>query len=258
MKLLTKIIASSLFSMLASSAAALEQDQTSLDTGSDPTVLSNQAYAKYEYQDLNNGISSGTLRLGYVIPLGKVKDYGLRFQIPVMQVNGAGGDQSHALGDASLQLTHVFGLTRTHGWVTQAEAVFDTAARPELGTGKNVLKGTLVYVRFLADGAIFAPAWVQSLSVSGQSDRSKVNTTTMDFYYVPKLSDPSNVLAFDPAINHDWESKKSFASLAVTAGRLVGKAFGGNAIVFIKPTLFAGGNRPGSWGVELGYKVIGF
>ncbi|MDC8784595.1 hypothetical protein [Roseateles koreensis] len=230
----------------------------STDKGTDPTVVSYQAYGKYEYMDLNQGLSSGTLRLGYIMPIGEHDNYSLRFELPVMKVDGLGGNARHDLGDAAIRLGHVFGLTRTHGWVAQAEAIFDTASRPELGRGKNILKGTLIYARFLKDGGIFAPAWVQSVSVSGQAQRSKVNSTTVDFYYVPKLADSQNLLTYDPAINYDWENKSSFVSLAITAGRVIGQAFGGNAIVFVKPTLFAGGARPGNWGLELGYKVVGF
>jgi hypothetical protein len=32
----------------------------------------------------------------------------------------------------------------------------------------------------------------------------------------------------------------------------------GNGIVSVKPTLFAGGDRRGKWGIEVGFKVIGF
>jgi hypothetical protein len=41
-------------------------------------------------------------------------------------------------------------------------------------------------------------------------------------------------------------------------GRVVGPAFGGNGILFIKPSVFVGSDRPGSWGLEVGYKVLGF
>ena len=33
---------------------------------------------------------------------------------------------------------------------------------------------------------------------------------------------------------------------------------GGNGILFAKPSMYAGSDRPGSWGLEVGYKVIGF
>ncbi len=104
----------------------------------------------------------------------------------------------------------------------------------------------------------FAPAFVQNNSFSGDKSRPDINLTTLDFYYVPKFADSRNLMTFDPALNFDWENDKRFFSLQVTAGRVVGKAFGGNAIIFIKPSVFAGSDRPGSWGLEVGYKVLGF
>ena len=44
----------------------------------------------------------------------------------------------------------------------------------------------------------------------------------------------------------------------MTYGRVVGPAFGGTGIVTIKPQVFAGDGRPGDWGLEVGYKVLGF
>lgn len=235
-------------------AYAQEDD---FDNGTDPSKLTTTAEGKYEYFNLNGGSSSGTLRLSYTQPFGEKKDYSWRLRVPVGYVD-AFGDDSHDFGDISLQVQHVFGLTRKQAFVIQGEAIFDTAARDELGTGKNVFKGTLIYARFLEGGAIFAPAIVQSNSLGGQSSRADVNTTTFDFYYVPKLADPRNLITADPALNFDWESDKTYASVAVTFGRVLGPALGGKAIAFVKPTVFAGGQAPGSWGIELGYKIIGF
>ena len=80
----------------------------------------------------------------------------------------------------------------------------------------------------------------------------------MDFYYVPKLKDSRNLLTFDPSINQDWENDKTYLGLAVTYGRVLGPAFGGTGIVTIKPSVFAGDDRFGDWGLEVGYKVLGF
>ncbi len=228
-----------------------------VDNGTDPTKFSKLAEAKYEYLDLKGGFSSGTLRLSYTHPLGEKKDYSLRFRAPITYVDVL-GNKKHELGDFSLQLAHVFGLTKEHGFVAQGELSFDTAQRPELGTGKNSFKGTLIYARFLKDGSIFAPAFVQTNSFSGDKSRPDINFTTLDFYYVPKFADARNLMTFDPALNFDWENDKNFFSLQVTAGRVVGKAFGGNAIVFVKPAVFVGGDRPSKWGMEVGVKVLGF
>jgi hypothetical protein len=236
--------------------AATAQEASAPDTGTDPSRLSTAIDARYEYLDLGN-FSSGTFKLAYTLPFGAKRDFSLRLRVPLTYVDVFGND-NHGLGDVSLQLVHVFGLTRKRAFVAQAELLFDTAGRPELGSGRDVLKGTLIYARFLDDGAIFAPAWVQTNSLGGDGNRAEVNSTTFDFYYVPKTSDPRNLVTYDPALTHDWENHKTFASLAVTVGRVLGPAFGGNAIVSIKPSLFFGNDRPADWGLEVGYKIIGF
>jgi hypothetical protein len=241
----------------STSTSAQQASDTAVDNGTDPTKFSNAVFANYEYVDLKQGIRSGTLRLNYVAPLGAIKDYALRFRVPVA-MNDVFGNNNHDLGDMSVLLQHVFGLTKERAFVWQAEVAFDTASRPELGTGKHVFSPTLIYARFLEGGAIFAPAIKHSLSFGGDSKRAKVNATALDFYYVPKLADARNLVTIDPALSLDWESDKRFASVAVTFGRVIGPMFGGNGIVSIKPTLFAGGDRPGKWGIEVGFKVLGF
>lgn len=244
------------FALVAfASTPALAQDKE-VDNGTDPTKVSSAVQVKFEHLDLKGGFSSDNLRVWYTIPLGEKKNYSLMLKLPVAKVDVL-GNNNYALGDASVQLGHVFGLTREGGYVVQGELIFYTAKRAELGTGKNVFKGTFIAARFLEHG-IFAPALVQSNSFSGDDNRGKVNATTIDFYYVPKMADPRNLVTFDPSLNFDWENNKKFFGLAVTLGRVIGPAFGGNQIVLVKPSLFAGGDRPGKWGIELTYKLIGF
>lgn len=239
-------------------AAAQAQDATKApDNGTDPTKMSTSAAIQYEHIALRGGFGSGNLKLSYIVPLGEKRDYSLRLRVPVARADVL-GNNGFGLGDVSLQVAHVFGLTKEHGFVAQGELLFDTAKRPELGSGKTVVKGTLIYALFLQGGHIFAPAAVQSVSIGGDGNRARVNGTVFDFYYVPKLADPKTFVTVDPALSFDWEAKKQFASLAVTVGRAVGPAFGGSAQVFMKPSVFFGGERPGNWGVEIGYKVIGF
>jgi len=243
--------------LLVATAAYAEGKFESMDNGTDPTRLQRTLETKWEHLDLRDGFNSDTLRLSYTEPFGAKKDYSLRLRAPVASVDVADNDD-YDMGDASLMLTHVFGLTRAHGFVLQGEMIFDTADRPELGTGNDVFKGTFIYAKFLQDGAIFAPAVVQSNSVAGDSDRADINTTTVDFYYVPKLQDPRNLVTFDPAMNFDWENDLEYASFAITFGRVIGKVCGGTSIVSVKPQVLVGGDRPANWGVEVGYKVIGF
>jgi hypothetical protein len=242
--------------ILASTVCAGAWSQEA-DNGTDPTKLTSAAAVQIEHLDLKGGFSADTLKFIYVVPFGQKKDFNFRVQLPMVRTDVL-GQSGFRLGDVSLKVNHVLTVTREYGIVVAGEAVFDTASRPEGGAGKNVLKANAVYAWFLQGGDIFAPAIVHSLSVSGDSSRAKVNGTVLDFYYVPKLADPKTFVTVDPALSFDWENDTRFASLAVTIGRAIGPAFGGNSQVFIKPTVLAGGDRPGTWGVEVGYKVIGF
>lgn len=236
---------------------AFAQDADSADNnGTDPTKLINSAALVYEHNDLRPDFSRDALRFDLILPFGERKDYSVRLRVPVVSTD-IGGDTDPALSDVSIQGTHVFGLTPERGLVVQGELIFDSAERPELGTGRNVFKGTFIYARFLRTG-IFAPAVVHSVDLGGDSGRASVNMTTFDFYYVPKLSDPRTFVTLDPAMNFDWENDKEFPSFAATIGRTVGKAFGGNAQLFVKPAVFATSDRPGDWAIEVGYKVLGF
>lgn len=242
--------------LLSCMAVSAQEQSATVDNGTDPTKFITIAEGKYEYLDLNGGFSSANLRLSYTEPFGAGR-WNVRARLPVAAVD-VFGDSSYDIGDFSIEVGHVFGLNKKGAFVAKGELLFDTAARPELGTGQNVLKGTLIYAKFLKGGSIFAPAVVQSNSLWGDGNRQDVNFTTFDFYYVPKLSNPKNLITYDPALNFDWQSDKKFASLAVTFGRVLGPQLGGTGIFFVKPSIFAGGDRPGDWGVEVGYKVIAF
>ena len=238
----------------AGPALAAGADQP--NNGTDPTRLISTAALVYEYNDLANDLERHAPRFDLILPFGEKQDYSLRLRVPVIR-NDVFGDSSFNLGDVSLTGTHVFGVTPKRGMVVQGEYIANTADRPELGTGRHVFKGTFIYARFLPQG-IFAPALVHSVDLGGDTGRADVSITTMDFYYVPKLKDPRNFVTIDPSLNFDWENNAEFASLAVTAGRTVGQAFGGITQVYIKPSVLMGHERPGDWSVEVGFKVLGF
>jgi hypothetical protein len=126
------VIAFVLFNFGVSVASAQEAKAAEpVNNGTDPTKLQTVAEAKYEYLDLQNGFSSGTLRLSYTTPLDDAQSYALRVRVPVTYVDVLGND-GYDIGDASLEISHVFGLTKAHAFVAKGELIFDTAGRPEL------------------------------------------------------------------------------------------------------------------------------
>jgi hypothetical protein len=245
-----------LAALASDDAAHPRTEHATQDNGTDPTRVSRTLQLKVEHLDLPRGFTSDTLKLWYTQPLGN--GFSAVFKLPVTRVD-VFGNNGAGLGDVSVQLGKVFGVTREGGNVVQAEVFFDTATRPELGAGNSVLKATYIRAFFLQSGAIFAPAFVHNVSLLGGDNRPKVNLTTVDLYYVPKMKDPRNLVTFDPNINYNWENGNRFASLAVTLGRSFGPSpFGGQQFLLLKPAILFGSDRPNNWGLELTYRVIGF
>jgi hypothetical protein len=228
------------------------------DNGTDPTRQSRSVSTSLEHLDLGGGVSQETFKAQYTTPITSDGRTAMRLTVPLVQ-NDIEGREGYSLSDIGLKLSDVVKITRQYGIVIAGELTFDTANQIEGGTGKNVFKGTFTYAKFLQGGSIFAPSLNQSNSIwGGDSDRPSVNYTVLDFYFVPKLKDPKTFVTFDPAINSNWETKAKFPSLAITIGRALGPVFGGRSQIYLKPETFAGGDRSANWGVEVGYKVIGF
>jgi hypothetical protein len=238
-------------------APATSSSEAKENNGTDPTQFITSADTTLEHFDLRNGVEAQTWVFALALPVGEAKRTNIRLRVP-LEANDVLGDGSLGLGDVSIKANHVLKITPKYGLVVAGELAFDTAERPELGTGKTVFKGSFVYAKFLKNGAIFAPAVVHSTSIAGKDSRADINSTTFDFYYVPRLKNPKQFVTFDPAVTYNWESKKLHGALAVTLGQSVGKMFGGTGQLFVKPSILFGANRPANWGTQIGFKVINF
>lgn len=228
------------------------------DNGTDPTRIRTQAKVSWEHIGVTEDISTDRVEFSYGFPLGP--HTGITFYAPLAAADfGLASPDDLDYGDVSVELTHVkLGGGGKYGLVYKGELILDTAARPELGDGQTVLKATFIYARFLPDRSIFAPSFVQSWGFDPASGQDRVNNMVVDFYYVPHLSNPNVFVTVDPALIFDWEKNTTSASIGVQFGHAVGHAFGGTAQVYIKPTVYMGNDRPADWGVEVGYKLIGF
>jgi len=235
---------------------ALAQDQKA-DDGTDPTRLSTSFSVSYEGVDLPTSGDLRTVFLKYGTPISADGRTGLNLKLPF--VSTSFGESGFGVSDLSVKLTRVAAVTPTYGIVISAETVFDTADAPDRGAGVDVLKLSGVYAIFLGNGAIFAPSLQHSMSMGDpDSGRSKVSLTTLDLYYVPRLANPQAYMTLDPAINYDWETDKLFGALAVTYGRSVDLGIAGNESFFVKPSIGIGNDRVADFGIEVGFKVVGF
>ncbi|MCV2874592.1 hypothetical protein OEZ71_20020 [Defluviimonas sp. WL0050] len=235
---------------------AWAQSQPEVNNGTNPTILATSAGIQYKYSDFGSGFSNGLLEASFTVPFGPGNNKALTFTLPY-----ASGpvDDSFGLGDLNVKFIHVLAVNATRGIAYTAKLSFDSADRPDLGNGQTVLELSGFYAKFLEDGSIVAPSLVQTFGLGDEdAGRSKINMTTFDFYYVPKLATEKMFVAFDPALIFDWERDKGYASLTTTFGFPMGKAFGGDSQIFIKPQILAGAHRPADWSLQVGYKVIGF
>jgi hypothetical protein len=227
--------------------------------GTDPTSPVRFAKFSYEHLDLSlpeslPGNNSNTFAMEFQQPFGRTA---FKFKLPITSVDTL-GNGSFGLGDVSAKVSHVASVTKTHGIVLGAEMIFNTADRPELGTGKTVFKPSFIYAFFLNGGHIFAPALVHSVSIAGDANRENVNATTIDFYFVPKLANPKFYMTLDPALTQDWHADKFYLITALTVGYTVGPMMGGTGQVFVKPSVGLGGDKPTGWGIQAGFQLINF
>jgi hypothetical protein len=241
---------------LVVSAAVAAEDQ--IDTGTDPTKLSRNAQIRFESLDLGDGFSNDTLYLRFTQPLGAAQRSSLEFKLPIVDSDVL-GESGYGIGDFSLKFSHLPVLTQKYGILLTLEAIFDTADAADKGFGSNVLKPGITYARFLPGGSLFAPTIQHAFTVGDTAPgRTDVNITVVDLYYVPKLDDPRTYMTIDPALTYDWEREKLSPSLAVTLGRVIPTALPGTSSVFIKPAVGFGDDRAYDWGIEVGFKVVGF
>lgn len=241
----------------AKTSEAEAQEAKPANDGTDPTKLISFAGISSEYISIRGGFYNNTVKLKFSKPITKSAKTNFVLTVPLVNTNVL-RNNGIGIGDVGIKFNHVAKVTRQYGIVVAGEMVFATASRTELGTGKNVFKGTFTYAKFLKGNHIFAPTIVQSNSLWGKSTRARVNNTVFDFYIVPKLKDPKTFITIDPALTLDWVTKKQFGSVAVTIGRAVGKMLGGQGQVFVKPSFLIGGERSANWGIEFGFKVLGF
>ncbi|RGP37529.1 hypothetical protein D1012_10010 [Pseudotabrizicola alkalilacus] len=235
---------------------ALAQDNK-IDNGTDPTKLSSSFTLSYENLRLVDGGDLQTLTLKYGTTIGTDGRTGLNLKLPF--VSTSFGETGFGVGDFSVKISRVLTITPSYGIIVGAEAVFDTADAPNRGAGVDVLELSGAYAFFFKSGTILAPALLHSMSIGNPDPgRQDVSQTTFDLYYVPKLRNPKAYMTVDPAIIYDWETDKFSGALAVTYGQAVDLGLAGNESFFIKPSIGIGRNRGADFGIEVGFKVVGF
>ena len=133
-------------------------DAEEVNNGTNPVLLSTGAGVQYTYNDFaNSSLSSGLWEAFVEFPFGSRKQFQLKLTVPYAD---SALDSDFGLGDASLKFVHVVDVNASRGIAYTAELFLDTADRPDLGNGQEVLELNAFYAKFLPGGSIVAPALV--------------------------------------------------------------------------------------------------
>jgi hypothetical protein len=239
---------------LAAHAQKAGQPAESVTQRLDPTDFKSRFETRYEYQDLQSGGARQLLVPRYEHAFSKA--FALRFEVPYVVDDPPGGDDESGIGD--ILIRPALRLYRGEGFavVAAAEITFDTASDDRLGTGKNVV-APLVFASFDVPklNSVVFPFAQQSVSVSGDDDRSDINTS---LFRVGVLSRwPNRFYTFlEPSLYIDWErDEKTGFTLELEVGRLLNRQLA----IWGRPGVgLWGDNLPYiyDWNFEIGFRYF--
>ena len=184
-------------------------------------------------------------------------------------VNDDGMDDTDdsGLGDINFRLLTVPYLKGANAFAYALEVFLDTASDDSLGAGTTSLAPVVFYGRFFRGGfgpwqkgGLFALGLQYKFSVDEDEGRSKTEQAIIDVNFLLQAEDGQSWFFAEPQIVSDLENDAEFAIMDFEFGwmmtkwwpDLTGQSF------YLRPTFTVGTDRPTDYGIEVGYKVIGW
>ncbi|MER9401495.1 hypothetical protein NKI46_25620 [Mesorhizobium sp. M0615] len=239
---------------VAGGAEAQEAKDTS---GTNPAVLTRTLAVSNEYRFLPGDGYYDITNLRYTEPFldGKAS---IRLTVPLDATNLA-GDNEFGLGDIAAKLSWIPYVTRRQAFILSTEIYAPSASEDVLGTGKWVAAPGLTWAYFASPEVIIAPAYIQSLSFAGDSNRVDVNRGDFDLYVVYKPHAKRWWLTSDLTASYDFEADTAPMSWEIALGFNMGKLANGGAVNgYIRPGVGIGNDRPYDFNVEVGVSLVNF
>ena len=165
------------------------------------------------------------------------------------------------IGDFDMRFLTVPYLKGKNAFAYALEIFLDTANDPALGAGTTSLGPQAFYARFFTkgfgpyQGGFFAPGVQWKQSVHEQTGRSKTQQILVDLNLFIMGKSKKHWFFTDPQIIRDTENNTEFAIIDIEFGKML--KWKGQS-VYVRPAFGVGTHRPVDWGIELGYKIVGF
>jgi hypothetical protein len=184
-------------------------------------------------------------------------------------VNGDGMDDTDdsGLGDINFRLMTVPYFEGANAIAVALEVFLDTASDDSLGAGTTSLAPVIFYGRFFRGGfgpwqkgGLFAPGLQYKFSVDEDEGRDKTEQAIIDINFLLQAEDGQSWLFAEPQIVFDLENDAEFAIMDFEFGFMMTKWWPDLAgqSFYLRPTFTIGTDRPMDYGIELGYKIIGW
>jgi len=280
------LVVITIFSLILAPVSGIAQDEGTSDeaglaehavndksdkSGTNPINFQHDLRVYNEYLWLNTaGDGSQNLTtLEFRTPFASGK-WQFRTRIPYnmlkADLDGDGTDDidDGGLGDINFRLMTVPWLKGANGFAAGLEVFLNTASEDSLGAGATSLAPVVFYGHFFQGGfgpwkkgGLFAPGLQYKFSVDEDEGRDKVEQIILDINFLLMAVDGKSWLFAEPQIVFDQVNDTQFAIMDIEFGWMTGPP---GQSFYARPTFTIGSSsdRPTDYGIEIGYKWVGW
>ena len=184
-------------------------------------------------------------------------------------VNGDGIDDidDSGLGDVNFRLLTVPYFKGANALAFALEVFLNTASDDSLGAGTTSLAPVVFYGRFFRGGfgpwkrgGLFAPGLQYRFSIDEDEGRNETEQVILDINFLLQSVDQQSWLYAEPQIVFDQETNAEFAIMDIEFGWMMTKWWPDlkGQSFYLRPTFTVGRDRPTDYGIEVGYKWVGW
>ncbi len=262
------------FALAQETSAAQNSSDTSDKSGTNPVNFQRDLRFYNEYSWLNTAGdgNQNVLTMEYRQALFD-GEWQFRARVPLVSpltadFNNDGIDDidESGFGDANFRLMKKPWFKGPHAIAIAFEVFLDTASEDALGSGTTTLGPQVFYAYFFGrnpipipgyrGGGLFAPGLQYRFSIDEDAGRSDTDAIAIDINYLAMSENKTRWLFINPQILSDRENDQDYAFFDIEFGWMNKKRRGQSW--YIRPTFTIGADRPTDYGIEFGYKFVGW
>lgn len=278
-------IVTSLFIALVLPSLAVAQEpsaeqitkDTSDKTGTNPVNFQRDLrfYNEYSWLNTDGDGNQNVATMEYRQPMLNGRwQFRTRFRYSWIEADlnddGSNDIDVSGIGDADFRLLKQPWFFGPNAFTIAMEVFLNTATEDALGAGTTTLGPQVFYARFwgkspipfYSGGGLFAPGLQYRFSIHEDAGRDDTDQIAVDLNFLAMAKDKTRWLFLNPQIISDQENDADYAFIDVEFGWMMAKWFPDlkGQSFYIRPSVTVGSDsdRPTDYGMELGYKFVGW